>query len=182
MVLCAGGGRSPAQRPQRQGADQGATRAPIDTRRATLLTTTGGRPRDHRSSIHTFIGQAAMDLAAVQFDGQGAAVERYAAAKARSGDASWTRRVGFVERHHNGNLLIRGVFAGHYVDVDEGEHISKVGGGEGALAGGLLGVLAGPPGIAVGLLAGAVIGSRHGPATDTGPEPEAPPDERPAVL
>ncbi len=123
-----------------------------------------------------------MDLAAVQFDGQGTAVTRYAAAKARSGDASWTRRVGFVERHNNGNLLIRGVFAGHYVDVDEGDHISEIGGGEGALAGGLLGVLAGPPGIAVGLLAGAVIGSRHGPPTDTEPEPEALADELRAVV
>src|SRR5258708_16401180 len=145
MVLCAGGGRSPAQRPQRQGADQGATRAPIDTRRATLLTTTGGRPRDHRSSIHTFIGQAAMDLAAVQFDGQGTAVTRYAAAKARSGDASWTRRAGFVERHNNGNLLIRGVFAGHYVAVDEGAHISENGGVQGPHAGGHFAGLAGPP-------------------------------------
>lgn len=118
-----------------------------------------------------------MDLAAVQFDGQGTAVERYAAAKARSGDASWMRKVGFVERHSNGHLLIRGVFAGHYVDVDESDHVSEIGGGEGALAGGLIGVLAGPPGIAVGLLAGALIGSQAGPPTDTEPEPEALADE-----
>jgi uncharacterized membrane protein len=123
-----------------------------------------------------------MDLAAVQFNGQGTAVERYAAAKERSGDASWTRKVGFVERHSNGHLLIRGVFAGHYVDVDESDHVSQVGGGEGAVAGGLIGVLAGPPGIAVGLLAGAVIGSDHGPTTDTEREPDALADQLRAVV
>lgn len=43
--------------------------------------------------------------------------------------------------------------------------------GEGALAGGLLGVLAGPPGIAVGLIIGGVRGAEVGPASDAESEP-----------
>ncbi len=97
---------------------------------------------------------------------------RYADAKERSRSApGWTRKVGFVERHHNGRLVLRGTFAGHYVDVDEGDHVSQTGAGEGAVAAGLLGVLGGPPGIAVGLLVGALLGAEVGPPSDIEPEP-----------
>ena len=113
-----------------------------------------------------------LDLGIVQFDGEGTAVERYAAAKKRSsGDARWTHEVGFVERHHNGRLVVRGTFAGHYLDVDESDHVSQKGAAEGAIAGGLLGVLLGPPGIAVGLMGGGLIGSQAGAPSDTEAEP-----------
>lgn len=113
-----------------------------------------------------------LDLGIVQFDGEGTAVQRYAAAKERaSGDAQWTHEVGFVEHHHNGRLVVRGTFAGHYVDVDESDHVSQKGAGEGAIAGGLLGVLLGPPGIAVGLVGGGLIGSQAGTPSDTETEP-----------
>jgi uncharacterized membrane protein len=124
----------------------------------------------------------ALDLAVARFDGQGTAVNRYAAEKDRSGDAPWTRAVGFVERHRNGHLLLRGVFAGHYLDVDESDHVSESAAGEGALAGGLMGVLIGPPGIAVGLTLGAVIGSLTGHATQVEDEPEAVADQLRAVV
>lgn len=123
-----------------------------------------------------------LDLAVVRFDGQGTAVNRYAAAKERSGDAPWTREVGFVERHHNGHLLIRGVFAHHYVDVDESDHVSETGAAGGALAGGLLGVLAGPPGIAVGLVMGSLTGSLAGRPTQIEAEPDAIADQLRAVV
>jgi uncharacterized membrane protein len=85
----------------------------------------------------------------------------------------WTRDVGFVERHHNGHLLVRGTFAGHYVDVDESDDVSERGGREGAATGGLVGVLLGPPGIAVGLLLGAIVGSQVGGPKEPEDEPEA---------
>jgi uncharacterized membrane protein len=114
-----------------------------------------------------------LDLGIVQFDGEGTAVQRYAAAKERSGgDARWTHEVGFVEHHHNGRLVVRGTFAGHYLDVDEGDHVSQQGAGEGAIAGGLLGVLLGPPGIAVGLVGGGLIGSQTGASSETEAEPQ----------
>jgi uncharacterized membrane protein len=114
-----------------------------------------------------------LEFALARFDGQGDAVQSYAAAKDRPGpDQAWTRKVGFVERHHNGRLLVRGTFAGHYVDVDENDRISQSGAGPGAIAGGLVGVLIGPPGIALGLLIGGGIGAHVGTPTDAEPEPE----------
>lgn len=98
---------------------------------------------------------------------------RYAEAKERSPrGASWTQKVGFVERHHSGHLVLRGTFAGHYVDVDESDHVSQKGAAEGAVTAGLLGVLGGPPGIAVGLLVGGLVGAEVGPRTDTELEPQ----------
>jgi uncharacterized membrane protein len=114
-----------------------------------------------------------LDLALVRFDGEGTAVQRYAAARDRSdGEARWAREVGFVEHHAHGHLLLRGTFAGHYVDVDESDHVSQKGAGEGAVAGGLIGVLLGPPGIALGLLVGGILGSQAGTASDSEAEPQ----------
>jgi uncharacterized membrane protein len=115
-----------------------------------------------------------LDVALAQFDGEGTAVEAFAAARDQlGGDARWTREVGFVEHHHNGHLVLRGTFAGHYVDVEEGDRVSEKGAAEGAVAGGLVGVLLGPPGIAVGLVLGGVVGSQVGDPTETDPEPGA---------
>jgi uncharacterized membrane protein len=114
-----------------------------------------------------------LDLAVARFDGEGTAVERFAAARDRpGGEPAWTREVGFVEHHHNGRMLVRGTFAGHYVDVDESDHVSQKRAGEGAVAGGLIGVLLGPPGIALGLLVGGLIGSQSGDPSDVESEPE----------
>jgi len=81
--------------------------------------------------------------------------------------------VGLVEHHHSGHLVLRGTFAGHYLDVDESDRVSQKGAGEGAVAGGLVGVLLGPPGIAVGLMVGGIIGSHFGVPTDVEAEPQA---------
>ena len=116
----------------------------------------------------------------IRFDGEGTAVERYATARdgsTRPGrqltEAPWTRDVGFVERHHNGRILLRGTFAGHYLDVDEGDRVSQKGAGEGAATGGLVGVLGGPPGIAVGLLLGALVGANVARPDEVEAEPQA---------
>ncbi len=115
-----------------------------------------------------------LDFALACFDGETAAAESlYSARAPRGADPPWTREVGFVEHHRNGHLILRGTFAGHYVDVDETDHVSQKGAGEGAVAGGLVGVLLGPAGIALGLLVGGIIGSQVGDASETEPEPQA---------
>lgn len=121
-----------------------------------------------------------LDLAVVRYGGEGTAVERYTAARERvtsrlspSSPPQWTQDVGFVERHHSGRLLIRGTFAGHYVDVDESDSVSQKGAGEGAVTGGIVGVLLGPPGIAVGLIVGAIVGYRVGGSKEVEDEPQA---------
>jgi uncharacterized membrane protein len=120
-----------------------------------------------------------LDLAVVRFGSQGAAVRAFTAALERLSSRTeldpkpqWARDVGFVERHHNGHMLLRGTFAGHYIDVDESDDISEKGGREGAATGGLVGVLLGPPGIAVGLLVGAIAGAEVGNPKETEAEPE----------
>jgi hypothetical protein len=55
--------------------------------------------------------------------------------------------------------VLRGSFAGHYVD-DEALHISERGAGEGGAVGAVIGAFtAGPLGFAVGTVLGATIGS-----------------------
>jgi uncharacterized membrane protein len=104
-----------------------------------------------------------LDFGLAQFEGENTASKRFAEARDRSGaSARWAREIGLVEHHHNGRLLLRGTFAGHYLDVDETDHVSQKGAGEGAVTGGLVGVLGGPPGIAVGLLLGGILGSQAG--------------------
>jgi uncharacterized membrane protein len=126
------------------------------------------RPRARR------LRSVSLDVAVAQFDGEGTAVRRYAAAREVPGaDPPWTHKVGFVEHHHNGRLLLRGTFAGHYLDVDESDRVSQRGAGEGAVAGGLVGALLGPAGIAVGLTLGAVLGSQAGNHSEVEAEPEA---------
>jgi uncharacterized membrane protein len=103
-----------------------------------------------------------------------AAVEAFAAARDRSGaDAAWVREVGFIEHHSNGHLILRGTFAGHYLDVDEALHVSERGAAEGFVGGALIGVLGGPPGLAVGMALGLLIGSQVGKPGEVDPEPHA---------
>lgn len=124
-----------------------------------------------------------LEFAVARFDGESAAVKRYADAKARSGDgAPWTREVGFVEHHHSGHLVLRGTFAGHYVDVDESDHVSQGGAAAGALAGGLVGALLGPAGLALGLMVGGVTGSQVGKPSDTEAEPAVLADQLRAAI
>ena len=70
------------------------------------------------------------------------------------------RRVGLVEHHTNGHWVMRGTFAGHYLDVDEGLHASERGAVDGFVGGAALGSLLGPPGLAAGMVLGAMIGSQ----------------------
>jgi uncharacterized membrane protein len=115
-----------------------------------------------------------LDFALVRFEGEGSATDAFVAARDRSrADEPWTREVGFVEHHHNGHLVLRGTFAGHYVDVDEALHVSEEGTAEGFAGGALIGALLGPAGIAAGMIAGATIGSQVGQPSEADPEPQA---------
>ncbi len=136
---------------------------------------------DHRQAYR--LARVSLEFVVAQFDGEGAAVKRYADAKERSSDdARWTREVGFVEHHHNGRLVLRGTFAGHYLDVDESDHVSEKGAGAGAVAGGLAGALLGPAGIALGIAVGGVAGSQLGSPSDTEAEPAALADQLRATI
>ena len=114
------------------------------------------------------------EFALVTFDGINGAAEAFAAARDRSGEAApWTSEVGFVEHHENGNLVMRGTFAGHYVDADEAIHVSGRGTEEGVTIGAVIGTLvAGPLGLAVGTVLGGTIGSQVGEPSETDAEPE----------
>jgi uncharacterized membrane protein len=115
-----------------------------------------------------------LDFALLSFDGVNSAAEAFAAARDRSGAAApWASEVGFVEHHDSGHLVLRGTFAGHYVDVDEALHVSGRGTAEGATAGAVIGtLLGGPLGLAVGSVAGGTIGSQVGKPSETDPEPQ----------
>jgi uncharacterized membrane protein len=115
-----------------------------------------------------------LDFALLSFDGVNSAAEAFAAANDRSGAAGrWTSKVGFVEHHENGHLVLRGTFAGHYVDVDEALHASERGAEEGVTVGAVIGtLLGGPLGLAVGTVLGGTIGSQVGKPSETDAEPE----------
>jgi uncharacterized membrane protein len=115
-----------------------------------------------------------VDGALVSFDGVNSAVDAFAAERDRSGGAAkWLSEVGFVEHHENGKLVLRGTFAGRYVDSDEALHTSGRGTTEGAVAGAVAGtLLAGPLGLAVGTVLGGTIGSQVGKPNVTDAEPE----------
>ena len=113
-----------------------------------------------------------IEFALLQFDDVTAAEEAFADARSRSArDAPWIRQVGLVEHHHNGHWVLRGTFAGHYLDVDEALHVSERGSVEGFAAGAALGALLGPPGLAAGMVLGAMIGSQTAQPTEHDHEP-----------
>ncbi len=124
-----------------------------------------------------------LDFALVIFRGVNSAAEAFAVARDRSGaGAPWAREVGFVEHHHDGHLVLRGTFAGHYVDADEALHISERGAAEGWGVGAIIGALLGPPGFAAGMVLGATIGSEVGRPSEVDTEPQLLADRLRAVV
>jgi hypothetical protein len=113
-----------------------------------------------------------MDVLLIAFDGVDTAAEAFADARDRSGaKARWQYQVGLVEHHADGHLVLRGTFAGHYVDVDEAAHTSDEGAAKGWRKGALAGFLLTPAGFAVGSVLGAAIGSQEGEASEREREP-----------
>jgi uncharacterized membrane protein len=92
------------------------------------------------------------------FDHTEGAERAYAGVRDRVGDAPWMHEIAFVEHHKRGRIVVRGVFAGHYVDTeDEADPIGKDA-GVGALTGAVVGAAFGPPGFAAGLVGGGAVG------------------------
>src|SRR4051812_44472305 len=100
----------------------------------------------------------ALDLAMLVFDTIPAAEFAYADARDRAHGEPWVDEVAFAEHHGHGRIAFRGVFAGHYVQVDDlGDPVGPEA-AAGALSGALLGAIFGPPGFAAGLVSGAAAG------------------------
>jgi uncharacterized membrane protein len=128
--------------------------------------TTEEVPRDQEATTD-------LELAVVRFHGEDSAANALYEARQRAGaEAPWMRHVGLVEHYAGGTLTLRGVFAGHFVDVDEGDHLSEPGAAKGFTVGGLIGLLGGPPGLAVGMVLGTILGSQLDTPTVTEPEPK----------
>jgi Protein of unknown function (DUF1269) len=98
------------------------------------------------------------DFALVVFDHTGGAERAYADAPRRARGIDWAQEVAFVEHHSRARLVIRGSFAGHYVDADDYDGFIGPRVAEGTLAGGAAGLLFGPAGLAAGLVAGGIAG------------------------
>ena len=101
------------------------------------------------------------------FDHIEGAERAYADARGRANDAPWLREVVFVECHRHGRIVVRGTFAGHYLDVDDVADAIGHDTAVGAVAGAVVGLAFGPPGFAVGLVAGGIAGGVHESAVHT---------------
>ena len=109
-----------------------------------------------------------LDLALMVFDHIPGAEHAYADVLDASREAPWIHEIAFVEHHRHDRIVVRGTFAGRYVDVDdEGDVVIGKRTGEGALTGAVVGLFFGPAGFAVGIVGGATAaglsGARHAP-------------------
>ena len=108
-----------------------------------------------------------LDLAVIVFKHAEGADHAYAEVLRETGDAPWAHEIAFVEHHRHDRLVVRGTFAGRYVNVEEEGDVIGKRTAEGALTGAVAGVVFGPPGFAVGMVAGATGGgiseSHHAP-------------------
>jgi uncharacterized membrane protein len=99
-----------------------------------------------------------LDLALMVFERTDGAEQGYSRAPRQVGGVTWSQETAFVEHHRRDRIVFRGTFAGHYVDADDEQDFIGPKTFEGALAGGAVGLLLGPPGVAVGLTAGGMAG------------------------
>ena len=99
-----------------------------------------------------------LELALMVFEHTGGAEQAYSRAPRQVTGVRWADEIAFVEHHRRDRIVFRGTFAGHYVDADDEQDFIGRTAAEGALAGGVAGLLLGPPGVAVGLTAGGMAG------------------------
>jgi uncharacterized membrane protein len=98
-----------------------------------------------------------LDLALMVFEHTEAAEQAYSRAPREVGGVAWSREVAFVEHHGPERIVVRGTFAGHFVDADDYKDFVGRRVTEGALAGGAVGLLLGPPGLAAGFVTGGIV-------------------------
>ena len=99
-----------------------------------------------------------LDLALMVFDHVEGAERAYANVLDASGDAPWVHEIAFVEHHRHDRIVVRGTFAGRYVDLDEQGDVIGKRTAEGALTGAVVGIFFGPMGLAVGIVGGGTAG------------------------
>ncbi len=99
-----------------------------------------------------------MDFALMVFEHTGGAEHAYGDAVSQASGEPWAQEVAFIEHHRRDRIVVRGTFAGHYVDADDEADFIGRKTAEGAVAGGAAGLLFGPAGLAVGLVAGGMAG------------------------
>lgn len=98
-----------------------------------------------------------LDLALMIFEHTEGAEQAYSRAPREVDGVAWAQEVAFVEHHVGDRIVVRGTFAGHYVDADDAEDFVGRRVTEGALAGGTVGLLLGPPGLAAGFVVGGIV-------------------------
>lgn len=109
-----------------------------------------------------------LDLALMVFEHTGGAEQAYSRSPREVAGMTWADEIAFVEHHRRDRIVVRGTFAGHYVDADDEEKFVGSKMAKGALGGGAAGLLLGPAGLAAGLVAGGMAG---GVATEhSGPQ------------
>ena len=99
-----------------------------------------------------------LELAIMVFDHPSGADHAYADVLGDSGDAPWMHEIALVEHHRHDRIVVRGTFAGRYVDIDEEGDVIGKRTAEGALTGAVVGAIFGPPGFAAGIVAGGATG------------------------
>ena len=102
-----------------------------------------------------------LDLALMVFDHVGGAERAYSQVLGACAGMPWVHEIAFVEHHRHDRIVVRGTFAGRYVDVDEEGDVIGERTAEGAITGAVVGAFFGPPGFAVGLVAGGTAGGLH---------------------
>lgn len=98
------------------------------------------------------------DFAFVVFEHTGGAEQAYSRAPRSVDGVAWADQIAFVEHHRRNRIVVRGVFAGRYVDADDESEFIGGKTAEGVVVGGAVGLLFGPAGLAVGLVAGGLAG------------------------
>jgi uncharacterized membrane protein len=100
-----------------------------------------------------------LDLAVLSFAHAEGAERAYSDVLESDTEAPWLREIAFVEHHKHDRIVVRGTFAGRYVDIeDESDPLGKKT-AEGALTGAVVGCLFGPPGFAAGIVGGGLVGA-----------------------
>ena len=99
-----------------------------------------------------------LELAILTFAHHDGAEQAFARLEEVPSDALWVRELAFVEHHRRGRIIMRGTFAGHYLDVEDAGDMIGRDTVIGALTGAVVGAAFGPPGFAAGLVAGGSIG------------------------
>ncbi|MGZ4312314.1 MAG: DUF1269 domain-containing protein [Solirubrobacteraceae bacterium] len=99
-----------------------------------------------------------VDFALMVFEHPEGAEQAYSRAPSAVDGVAWAQEIAFVEHHRRNRIVVRGTFAGRYVDADDELEFIGRRTAEGVVAGGAIGLLFGPAGLAVGLVGGGMAG------------------------